>query len=122
MKVKVDYLGHVVGHKVVTPIKTKVKSIIDYPFLKIRKRLMWLLEIAGYHRKFCKKIFRCHCSTNRALEKLIKYHWSEVCQRAFDKVKKNFSILEPVLTAADFSKQFWLAMDTMDFGVGAVLL
>ena len=31
VKAKVIYLGHVVGHGVVAPIKAKVERIIDYP-------------------------------------------------------------------------------------------
>ena len=37
VKAKVIYLGHVVGHGVVTPIKAKVTSIIAYPIPEIRK-------------------------------------------------------------------------------------
>ena len=53
VKVKVIYLGHVVGHGIVTPIKAKVKSIIDYPIPKNQKSLMRFLGMAGYYRKFC---------------------------------------------------------------------
>ena len=54
VKAKVIYLGHVVGHGVVTPIKAKVKSIIDYPIPENKKSLMRFLGMAGYYRKFCK--------------------------------------------------------------------
>ena len=37
VKAKVIYLGHVVGHGVVTPIKAKVKIITDYPIPEKRK-------------------------------------------------------------------------------------
>ena len=37
VEAKVIYLGRVVGHGVVTPVKTKVKSIMPTPFLKTRK-------------------------------------------------------------------------------------
>ena len=43
------------------------------------------------------------------------------CQKSFDKVK-NLLCLEPILTAPDFSKPFWLAVDGSDMGAGAVLL
>ena len=54
VKAKVIYLGYVVGHGVVTPIKAKVKSIINYPIPENMKSLMRCLGMAGYYRKFCK--------------------------------------------------------------------
>ena len=53
VKAKVIYLGHVVNHGVVTPIKAKVKSIIDHPIPENKKSLMRFLGMAGYYRKFC---------------------------------------------------------------------
>ena len=43
VKAKVTYIGHEVGHGVVTPIKAKVKSIIDYPIPENKKSLMRFL-------------------------------------------------------------------------------
>ena len=39
---KVIYLGHVVGHGVVTPIKAELKSITDYRIPENEKSLMGL--------------------------------------------------------------------------------
>ena len=121
VKAKVVYLGHVVGDGVVTPIKAKVKSIIDYPIPENKKSLMRFLGMAGYYRKFCKNFSEVTAPLTELLKKNVKYHWSETCQKSFDKVK-NLLCLEPVLTAPDFSKPFQLAVDTSDVGAGAVLL
>ena len=121
VKAKVIYLGHVVGHGVVTPIKAKVKSIIDYPVPENKKSLMRFLGMAGYYRKFCKNFSEVTAPLTELLKKNVKYHWSETCQKSFDKVK-NLLCLEPVLTAPDFSKPFRLAVDASDVGAGAVLL
>ena len=121
VKAKVVYLGHVVGHGVVTPIKAKVKSIIDYPIPENKKSLMRFLGMAGYYRKFCKNFSEVTAPLTELLKKNVKYHWSETCQKSFDKVK-NLLCLEPVLTAPDFSKPFRLAVDASDVGAGAVLL
>ena len=120
VKPKVIYLGHVVGHGVVTPFKTKVKSIIDYPIPENKKSLMRFLGIAGYYRKFCKNFSEDVRSAplTEPLKKGMKYHCSEACQKSFDKVK-NLLCLEPVLTAPDFSKPFRLAVDPSDVGAGS---
>ena len=55
------------------------------------------------------------------LKQNVKYHWSETCQKSFDKVK-NLLCLQPVATAPDFSKSFQLTVDVSDVGAGAVLL
>ena len=62
VKANAIYLGHVVGYGVVTPIKTKVKSIIDYPIPENKKSLMSFLGMVGYYRRFC----------NAPLTKLLK--------------------------------------------------
>ena len=49
-KAKVIYLAH----GVVTPIKAKVKGIIDNPIPENTKGLMRFLGMAGCYRKFCK--------------------------------------------------------------------
>ena len=51
VKAKVIYLGHVVSHGVVTLIKAKVKSIIDYPFPENKKSS---LEWRGIIENFAK--------------------------------------------------------------------
>ena len=103
----------------VTPIKAKVKSIIDYPIPDNKKSLMRFLGMAGYYRKFCKNFSEFTAPLTELLKKGVKYHWSEACQKSFDKVK-NLLCLEP--DCSDFSKPFRLAVDASDVGAGAVLL
>ena len=81
---------------------------------------MRFLGMARYYRKFCKNFSEVTAPLTE-LKKNVKYHWSETCQKSFDKVK-NLLCLEPVLTAPDFSKPFRLAVDASDVGAGAVLL
>ena len=50
VKAKVVYLGHVIGLGVVSPIKEKVKSIIDYPIPENTKSLMRFLGMEGYYK------------------------------------------------------------------------
>ena len=51
----------------------------------------------------------------------MKFHWSESCQEAFDKLKPILAN-EPVLMAQDFNEPFKIAVDASDLGIGAVLL
>ena len=72
MKAKVIYLGHVVCHVPVTPIKAKDKSIIDYPIPENKKSLMSILGMTGYYRKFCKKFSEVTAPLTELLKKGIK--------------------------------------------------
>ena len=114
LKAKVIYLEHVVGHGAVTPIKAKIKSINDYPISEYKKSS---LEWWGIIENFAKVT----APLTELLKKGVKYHWSEACQKSFDKVK-TLLCLEPVLTAPNFNKPFRLAVDASDVGAGAVLL
>ena len=108
-------------HGVGTPIKDKVKSIIDYTIPKNTKSLMRFLGMAGYYRKFCKNFSEITAPLTEVLKRGVKHHWSEACHKSFDKVK-NLLCLEPILSAPNFSKPFRLAVETSDVGASAVLL
>ena len=46
--------------------------------------------------------------------------WEQDCQRSFDKIKAVLTNY-PRLTTPDFNKQFKLAVDASDVGVGVVM-
>ena len=81
VKAKVIYLGYVVDHGVVTPIKAKINSYIDYPIPENKKSLMRFLGMAGYYRKYCKNFSEVTAPLTELLKKSVKYHWSEACQK-----------------------------------------
>ena len=117
----VTYLGHVVGQGQVRPITAKVDAIIDYSAPTTKRQMMRFLGMAGYYRKFCRDFAAlCEPLTN-LLRKNVMFVWSDLCQRAFDRVKM-LLMSAPVLVMPDFKKPFILTIDASDFGVGAVLL
>ena len=77
--------------------------------------------MSGFYRKLCENCSSIVIPLTNLLRKNLKFHWSESCQDAFDKLK---SILanEPVLMASDFNKPFKIAVDASDLDIGAVLL
>ena len=88
VKAKVIYLGHVVGHGVVTPIKATVESIIDYPIPENKKSFIRFLGMVRYYRKYCKNFEEVTAPLTELLKKGVKYHYSEACEKSFDKIKK----------------------------------
>ena len=68
VKTKVVYLWHLVGHGVVTPVKVKVKSIIDYPIPE--NKFKSFFGMAGYYKQFCKKYSEVTATLTELLKRL----------------------------------------------------
>ena len=117
----VIFLGHVVGQGQVRPIQAKVEAIEKFPVPTTKKQLMRFLGMAGYYRRFCPNFSETVAPLTNLLCKRVKFIWSDACQKAFDKVKA-ILMSSPVLRAPNFEKQFKLAIDASDNGIGAVLL
>ena len=77
--------------------------------------------MAGYYRKLCNNFSIIAEPSTILLGKMVKFIWTEVCRKYFDKL---MGILKsaPVLLAPSFDKVFQLALDTSDIGAGSVLL
>lgn len=116
----VDYLGHTVGQGQVKPITAKVDAITKFPPPTNKKQLMRYLGMIGFYRKFCSNFATVVQPLTHLLRKDSKFIWSENCQNAFEN-SKSLLINSPVLITPDFEKQFKLAVDASDVGVGAVL-
>jgi len=58
---------------------------------------------------------------NVLMQKDEKWRWEEAQQKAFDDLKRVFTI-KPVLVAPDLDKEFWVEADTSNYATGGVLL
>ena len=120
-KASVKFLGHIVGQGKVKLDEVKVKAIHEFPAPSDKKQLMRFLGMSGYFRKFCQNFSEIVSPLTNLLRKDVSYNWSTDCQKAFEKIKAVLTNY-PVLKAPDFSKEFMLAVDASESGVGAVLL
>ena len=57
---------------------------------------------------------------NNLLKKDQKFAWTSICQKAFDKLKKQFT-KEPVLMMPDHTRPFQIECDASKYASGAVL-
>ena len=115
-----EYLGHIVGQGHVKPVQAKIEAISSFPAPTTRKQLMSFLGMAGYYRKFCKNFSVIAAPLTNLLKKNVSFNWSDSCQKAFEDIKYILANA-PVLSAPNFSKQFKIAVDASDLGIGAVL-
>ena len=118
---RVQFLGHVVGHGVVTPVEAKVKAICDFLQPRSRKELMRFLGMAGYYRKFCPNFSTVAEPLTRLLSKSMKYEWTSNAENSFEGLKRMLAS-SPVLAAPQFNRPFKLAVDASDVACGGVLL
>ena len=49
---EVEYLGHIVGHGMVTPRDAKVTAIKDFPLPGSKRDVMRFLGMSGFYRQF----------------------------------------------------------------------
>lgn len=57
--VTVKYLGKEVDKGTVRRLESKVKVIVNFSVLPIKRDLQQFLGMAGYYRSFCKNFFGC---------------------------------------------------------------
>ena len=120
---RVEFLGHSVGAEGMCPTQSKVSKILKIQVPTTKKQVRSLLGLIGFYRRYIPD----YASLIAPLidltkkEKPSKVVWSEVCQRAFDKVKEILSSF-PVVQLPDFKKSFVVRSDASADGIGAVLL
>ena len=78
------------------------------------------LGLAGYYRKFIKKLLK-HCQTiDKACTKDIIFDWKPYCEKAFYDIKHALKTAQ-VLKFSNFKEQFVLATDASNQGLGTVI-
>ena len=82
---------------------------------------MRILGMADYYRKLCDNFSVIAEQLTNLLSKRTKFFWTNDRQKAFDILKAILKI-EPVLLAPNFAKEFKLAVDASDTGVGRILM
>ena len=120
MSSNVDYVGHTVGLGQVKPIMAKVDVINNFPTPTNKKQLMRFLGMIGFYKFFCSNVATVVQPLTHLLGKDSKYIWIENCQQTF-KNSKSLLMNGPILITSNFTKQFKLAVDASDVGVGAAL-
>ena len=121
LKSQLDFLGHVIGSNGVKMQDKKIETILNYPPPKNAKVVKRFLEIICYYRPFVRNFATIAYPLTKLLRKDVKFKWEKEEESAFQDLKSRLT-KAPVLTYSDYSKEFFLACDASDVGIGAVLL
>lgn len=115
-----EYLGHIVSGRGVTPEPSKIQAIIRWPTPKTTRELWAFLGLTGFYQKFVKG----YASIAAPLTKLLckdSFQWTQESQLAFDHLKTAMTTT-PVLALPNFSEPFVLETDASSTAIGAVLM
>ena len=118
---EVGFLGVVMGPDGVKMEKEKFQGVVNQPVPKGIKDVQKFLRLANYHRQFVKDLTRVVKPLHEMTRKDLKWNWRERQQRAFEKLKKRFT-MELVLVIPDLDKEIRVEIDVSDFTTGGVLL
>lgn len=121
-KVRLEFLGHVVGGGVINVPEARVTAIRKHPRPKTRKQLRAFLGLIRYYRKFIKDFHRWSSvltpSTSRNAARVVE--WTSQMTEAFEGLKCELCV-SVSLCVSWVSDKFVLECDACASGVGAVL-
>ena len=120
MRKEVNYLGHVITDKGVRPNPQKIECVVKFPTPTNAKEIKSFLGLSGYYRRFVQNYGQIAKPLTSLLKKDIPFHWSDLCQEAFDKLKAILT-KEPLLKYPDFEQPFNLTCDASNFAIGCIL-
>ena len=117
---QVEYLGYVVSRDGISADPKKVTAVRDFPPPHDVRALQSFLGLASYYRRFIQGFSVVANPLFALLRKDVEYHWTSVCQEAFDRLKQLLTEA-PVLAFPSFDRGFILDTDASGIGLGAVL-
>ena len=120
-KQAVEFLGHQISHRGMSPLQDKVEAITKYPTPTTLKELMTFNGMVNYYHRFIPHLARIMGPLYDALQgKPKKLTWSPTLEKAFNSTKK--SLAEATLLAYPIPKRpLTLTTDASDVAIGAVL-
>src|SRR5437016_10149774 len=119
-KEKVEWLSMIIEEGKISMDPGKLKGISEWPSPTTVKQTRGFLGFGNFYQRFIKHFSEIAKPLNDLLKKDRKFEWTDVCQKAFDKLKKRFTE-EPVLMMPDHSKPFQIECDASKYASGAVL-
>ena len=121
LKREVSYLGHKISKKGVEVTQEKVESIINFPTPTNKKQVKSFLGLSGFYRMFISNFAQIASPMTDLLKKDSLFLWGDSQEKAFQALKQAL-ITSPVLILPDFTKEFYLATDASDIGIGSCLM
>ena len=120
LKKHIQYLGHIISGKGITPVPEKLESIQKMPPPKTPKEVKQFLGLIGYYRKFVPRFSDLAWPLNALTRKDVTFEWTPICQESFEMLKTSL-MKEPILTYPDPSLPYVLFTDASKYAWACVL-
>ena len=120
LKKHIQYLGHIVSGKGVTPMPEKLACIQKIPPPKTPKEVKQFLGLIGYYRKFVTRFSDLARPLNALTRKNVPFEWTPVCQESFELLKTSL-MTESILTYPDPNLPYVLFTDASKYAWACVL-
>ena len=120
IKEHLQYLGHIISEKGITPVPEKLDSIENMPAPRTPKEVKQFLGLVGYYRKFIPRFADIARPLNALTRKAVDFVWDEICERSFQLLKQMI-IQEPILVYPDPDKPYVLFTDASKYAWSCVL-
>ena len=120
MKKHIQYLGHIVTGKGITPLPEKLDSIQKMLPPKTPKEVKQFLGLIGYYRKFVPRFSVQVRPLNALTRKVVEFKWTPICQECFQLLEANL-MTDPILTYPDPNLPYVLFTDTNKYAWACVL-
>ena len=118
---KVRFLGHVVLASGMSMDPKKVKAIMSWERPNSVFEIRSFLGLAGYYRRFIEDFSRLAAPMTRLTRKKVKFEWSDLCEKAFQKLKRRLTTT-PILIVPKRGHRYTVYCDASKDGLGCVLM
>ena len=120
LKKHIQYLGHIVLGKSITPMPEKLACIQEMPPHKTPKEVKQFLGLIGYYQKFVPRFSDLARPLNALTRKNVPFEWTPICQESFELLKASL-MTEPILTYLDPNLPYVLFTDASKYAWACVL-
>ena len=117
---EVKYLGHRVSANGIHCDHMKIAAVKKMPLPSNKKDLLTFLGLAQYYRRFIPNLARMSKPLYEMVKKNANFVYNKDRKQAFANIKQKL-IESPVMAHPDFDKEFVVATDACQTGLGAVL-
>jgi len=117
---KIEYLGLIVTHRLITMDLIKVAGVAEWLVPKTKKEVQSFLGFMNFYHRFIEGFSHHVWPLFDLMKKDVLWAWNDNQQKAFNELK-NCITSSPVLQFADDSLPFHVKADSSDFATGAML-
>ena len=119
-KEEITYLGVIVGKNHLKMSPKKLQGIADWPVPKTPTNIWWFLGFTSYYCYFVPNYSSIAWPLLDLTKKTTPWHWGEQQFKVFKELKTQMCS-SPILAQLNFDKRFILQVDTLAYGMVAIL-